>query len=165
MRLIILGFGGYGQTVQDVAIQLGYDCVFLDDSISESPLSSYTNYIDSNTEFIPAFGNNAFRIEWIEKLEFSNAKLATLIHPTAYVSPKATIAKGNVILPKALINTNVVIEKGCIINLGVIIDHGCVIEEGCHICLGAIVKGNNRISALTKIKAGEVIQARQWPVN
>lgn len=164
MKLIILGSGGYGRTVADVANQLNYDTLFLDDSISEHPLSSYESYIDSDTCFIPAFGNNAFRLEWINKLESSGAKLATLIHPTAYISLTATIQPGTVILPKAVINTDTIIEKGCIINLGAIIDHGCVIEEGCHICLGAIVKGENRIKALTKIEAGEVVQARQWPV-
>lgn len=165
LRLVILGSGGYGHTVEDVAIQLGYDCLFLDDSIADHPLSSYYNYIDSDTEFIPAFGNNAFRLEWIEKLESSNAKLATLVHPTAYISPRASVAHGTVILSNAVINTSVRVEKGCIINLGAIIDHGCVIEEGVHICIGAIVKGDNRVERLMKIEAGEVIQARQWPAD
>lgn len=164
-RLIILGSGGYGHTVEDMAIQLGYECIFLDDSIADHPLSSYMNYIDANTEFIPAFGNNALRLKWIEKLQDAKAKLATLIHPTAYISPTAEIGEGTVILPKVLVNTSVVIEKGCIINLGAIIDHGCIIEEGVHICLGAIVKGDNRVKALSKIEAGEVIQARQWSVD
>lgn len=164
-RLVILGSGGYGHTVEDVAIQLGYDCLFLDDSIVEYSLSSYSDYIDSDTEFIPAFGNNAFRLKWIEKLESSNARIATLVHPTAYISPRASIAHGTVILPNAVINTCVRVEKGCIINLGAIIDHGCVIEEGVHICLGAIVKGDNCVERLMKIEAGEVIQARQWPVD
>lgn len=165
MRLIILGAGEYGHTVEDVAIQLGYDCRFLDDSIEDYSLASYIDYKDSDTFFIPAFGNNALRLEWINKIEQNGGKLATLIHPSAYISPKALVKPGTVVLPKALINTNVEIKKGCIINLGVIIDHDCVIEEGCHICLGAIVKGDNRITALTKIEAGEVIQARQWPVD
>ena len=36
------------------------------------------------------------------------------------------------------------------------------IEEGVHICLGAIVKGENRVKTLSKIEAGEVIEARKW---
>lgn len=165
MRLIILGAGEYGHTVEDIAIQLGYDCIFLDDSMEDYSLASYVKYIDPDTFFIPAFGNNTLRLEWINKIEQQGGKLAALIHPSAYISPKASIDLGTVVLPKALINTNVVVRKGCIINLGAIIDHDCVIEEGCHICLGAIVKGDNRIIALTKIEAGEVIQARQWPVE
>lgn len=87
------------------------------------------------------------------------------MHPTAYVSPTASVEKGVVVLPKAVINTDVTVKRGCIINLGAIVDHGCVIEQGCHICLGAIVKGENRIAALSKIEAGEVVQLRQYPVN
>lgn len=166
MHLIILGSGGYGHTVADIAKQLGYTITFLDDSIIDHPLSSYIKYVEKDDiEFIPAFGDNIFRLEWIDKIKIAGGKLATLIHPTAYVSPTALIGKGCVILPKALINTDVVVEDGGIINLGAIIDHGCIIEEGCHICLGAIVKGDNRVERLTKIEAGEVIQARQWSVT
>lgn len=162
-RLVILGSGGYGHTVADVAEQLGYNILFLDDSLPEHELSTFSSYIDDHTEFIPAFGNNAFRLEWLTRLESAGARLATLIHPTAYVSPRASIAPGTVILPHAIINTDVVINRGCIINLGAIIDHGCIIEEGVHICLGAIVKGENRIQRLSKIEAGEVVERGHYP--
>ena len=157
-QLVILGSGGYGHTVADVAEQLGYNILFLDDSLPDHPLSSFVDFIGEGVEFIPAFGNNAFRMEWINKLQTAGAVLATLIHPTAYVSPTASIALGTVILPHAIINTDVVINRGCIINLGAILDHGCIIEEGVHICLGAIVKGENRIERLSKIEAGEVVE-------
>lgn len=163
-RLVILGAGGYGSVVADVARQLGYEIIQLDDTDAKHPLDSYTDYIGEGMEFIPAFGNNAFRMKWIYKLESKGAKIATLVHPTAYVSQEATISDGVTILPKALVNTDVVVERGCIINLGAMIDHGCVIEEGVHICLGGIVKAENRVKTLTKIEAGEVVEARSWPV-
>ena len=157
-RLVILGAGGYGRTVQDIAHQLSYSTIVLDDANPDHPLSSFQSYINYSTYFIPAFGNNAFRMEWINRVLENGGKLATLIHPTAYVSPKASIACGTVILPHAIINTDVVVGKGCIINLGAIVDHGCVLEEGVHICLGAIVKGENRIEKCSKIEAGEVLE-------
>ncbi|MDY5576145.1 MAG: hypothetical protein SPF70_01505 [Lachnospiraceae bacterium] len=157
-RLVILGTGGYGRTVTDVAHQLGYSTIVLDDADTAHPLSSYQSYINSSTYFIPAFGNNAFRMEWINRIEESGGRLAALIHPTAYVSPTATINPGTVILPHAIINTDVVINRGCIINLGAIVDHGCILEEGVHICLGAIVKGENRIEKCSKIEASEVVE-------
>lgn len=163
-RLIILGSGGYGHTVADVAEQLGYNILFLDDSLPDHPLSLFVDFIGEGVEFIPAFGNNAFRMEWINRIEESGGQLATLIHLTAYVSPTAAINPGTVILPHAIVNTDVVINRGCIINLGAIIDHGCIIEEGVHVCLGAIVKGENRIQRLSKIEAGEVIEARRYPL-
>ena len=157
-RLVILGAGGYGRTVADIAHQLGYSTIVLDDADSDYPLSSFQSYIDSSTLFIPAFGNNAFRMEWCDRITQAGAQLATLIHPTAYVSPTASIAPGTVILPHAIANTDVVIDRGCIINLGAIVDHGCILEEGVHIAPGAIVKGENRIERLSKIEAGEVVE-------
>lgn len=157
-RLVILGAGGYGRTVADVAYQLDYSTIVLDDADSAHPLSSFQSYINPSTYFISAFGNNAFRLEWINRIEGSSGQLATLIHPTAYVSPTTTISPGTVILPHAIVNTDVVVGKGCIINLGAIVDHGCILEEGVHICLGAIVKGENRIEKYSKIEAGEVVE-------
>ena len=157
-RLVILGAGGYGRTVKDIAEQLGYSTIVLDDANPVHPLSLFQSYINSSTSFIPAFGNNAFRMEWINRIDENSGQLATLIHPTAYVSPTASINSGTVILPHAIINTDVVVGKGCIINLGAIVDHGCVLEEGVHICLGAIVKGENRIEKCSKIEAGEVVE-------
>ena len=157
-RLVILGAGGYGRIVADIAHQLDYATIVLDDAVPAHPLSTFSSYIDENTSFIPAFGNSTFRMEWINKIEESGGQLVTLIHPTAYVSPTASIAPGTVILPHAIINTDVVINRGCIINLGAILDHGCIIEEGVHIAPGAIVKGENRIEKCSKIEAGEVVE-------
>lgn len=164
MNLIILGAGGYGHTVADVAEQLNkyQNIIFLDDA-TEHPCSEYANYAED--EVYPAFGNNRARLDWVNRLEQEGFCVPTLVHPTAYVSPKAKLCSGTVVLPKAAVNTDVVVEKACIINLGALIDHGCVIEEGCHICLGAIVKGENRIQSMTKIEAGEVIEARIFPVT
>lgn len=164
-RLILLGSGGFGSVVADIALQLGYEIVQLDDADKDHSLDSFARYVGDGVSFIPAFGSNAFRLEWIDRLTDAGAEIATLIHPTAYVSPKASIAEGVVILPHAVVNTDVTIERGCIINLGAMVDHGCVVEEGVHICLGAIVKAENRVTALSKIEAGEVIEARVWPVR
>ncbi len=157
-RLVILGAGGYGRTVKDVAEQLGYSAVVLDDADPGHPLSTFSFYIDEHSFFIPAFGNNTFRMEWTNRIEESGGQLATLIHSTAYVSPTAAISPGTVILPHAIINTDVVVGKGCVINLGAIVDHGCILEEGVHIAPGAIIKGENRIERLSKIEAGEVVE-------
>ena len=166
MNLIILGAGGFGQTVADIAEQSGlYEKIlFLDDKATSKDVigrcSDYANYKECH--FYPAFGNNEMRLLWIERFETDEITVPTLIHPSAYVSPKAIIEKGCIVLPHAVINTNCKIAKGCIINCSAIIDHGCIIEEGCHICLGAIVKAENRIAKYTKIEAGEVVQARTF---
>lgn len=158
-NLIILGAGGFASTVRDVAEQLGYEIIaMLDDKLLGFELSNFSSYISQTTEFITAFGNNELRLKWIEEIEKYGGKLATLIHPTAYVSPRVSIGEGTVILPNAVVNTGVELGRGCILNLGCIVDHDCVIEEGVHICLGAIVKGENKINRCEKVEAGMVIE-------
>ncbi|WP_281771632.1 hypothetical protein [Faecalitalea cylindroides] len=159
MRLVILGAGGYGHVIEDIANQSKRyeEILFLDDN-TENKCSSFIEYIDSNTEFYPAFGNNEIRMKWLDELEKKECMIASFVHSSAYVSPKANIEAGCVILPLSVVNTNVVIEKGCIINCGAIIDHDCHIGKGCHICLSATIKANNKIPACTKIEAGCVIE-------
>lgn len=170
-RLVILGAGGYGRTVADVAAQSGdFSSIwFLDDNSTAGDVlgkcADYLEYLNADTVFYPAFGNNKIRMDWLRRLEASSCALLTLVHTTAYVSPMAMIGRGTIVLPHAVVNTGVKIGKGCLINCGAIVDHGCVIEDGVHLCLGAIVKAENRIAALRKIEAGEVIEARSFPVG
>lgn len=168
MTLVIIGAGGYGQTVCDVAEQSGkYErIVFLDDNkVADNVVgkcADFEKFIAEDTEIYPAFGNNEARLAFIERLEDKGARIPIIIHKTAYISPKASLNKGTVVLPNAMVNTDTVIEKGCIINCGAIVDHGCVIEKGVHVCLGAIVKAENRIPALMKVEAGQVIENRTY---
>ena len=170
MRLMILGAGGYGRTVADVAAQLGvYDEIRFLDDMSEAEdvigkCADFSAHADENTVFYPAFGNNEGRVNWLNRLKEAGCKIAVIVHPSAYVSPAARLEQGNVILPKAVINTGCVVKAGCIVNCGAIVDHGCVLEEGVHVCLGAIIKAENRIPRCMKIEAGEVVQNRHYPV-
>lgn len=168
MILVIIGAGGYGQTVCDVAEQSGrYEkIVFLDDNKSAENVvgkcADFEKFISDDTEIYPAFGNNEARLSFIQKLEEKGARIPTIIHKTAYISPRANVAKGTVVLPFAVVNTDVAVKEGCIINCGCVIDHGCVIERGVHICIGAMVKAENRIPKLMKVEAGQVIENRTY---
>ena len=70
MQLIILGAGGYGHVIEDMAIQSEKyeDILFLDDN-SQDKCSTFLQYKKEDTEFYPAFGNNAIRMEWLRRLE------------------------------------------------------------------------------------------------
>lgn len=170
MRLIILGAGGYGRTIADVAAQTGeYSTIlFLDDNSTASDVigkcAEFARFRDGQIAFYPAFGNNESRLAWLRRLQEAGCAILTIVHPTAYVSPTAQVECGSVILPHAIVNTNCVVKAGCIVNCGAIADHGCVLEEGVHVCLGAIVKAENRIPKCMKIEAGEVVQNRAYPL-
>lgn len=170
MRLLILGAGGYGQTVADVARQSGKyaQVCFLDDGKAGPDIlgkcADFMCYADENTQMYPAFGNNAGRLAWLDRFAAAGVVVPTLVHSTAYVSPTACVSAGSVVLPRAVINTACRVERGCIVNCGAILDHGCVLEEGVHLAPGAVVKAENRIPACTKVDSGEVVQNRTYPV-
>ena len=123
----------------------------------------HTGWLSWRNGYIPLRGPIAHGEQAVKAAEGASTEVALTDCET--VLPGTLYYDGvNPILPKALVNTDVVVERGCIINLGAMIDHGCVIEEGVHICLGGIVKAENRVKTLTKIEAGEVVEARTWPV-
>ena len=174
MKLIILGAGGHGATVADLAKQTNkYDeVIMLDDSMQSSyglkvfgKCEDYTKYKNEDVEIYPAFGNNEARLNWENKLQSEGFKLATIISDRAYVSPTAKIAEGCVVMPLAVVNTNVVIEKACIVNVSTIVDHGTIIKEGCHIAPGAVVKAENRIPSKMIINSEQIIDVRQFPLK
>ena len=169
-RLLILGAGGYGKTIADLASQLGeyYQISFLDDGSKGANIlgtcEDVFRYLDDTTEVYPAFGSGELRMKWLRRLEKEGCRIPSLVHPRAYVSPTARIGIGTMVLPMAVVNTDVTIKDGCIINIGALVDHDSVIEEGCHLAPGAIVKAENRIPADMKIASGQVIENRQYPL-
>ena len=74
MRLVILGAGGYGRTVADVAAQTGRyaEICFLDDH-GDAPdvigaCCNFSQMIDDETIFYLAFGNYEVRMGWLHRL-------------------------------------------------------------------------------------------------
>ncbi|MBQ3588451.1 MAG: hypothetical protein II977_07765 [Oscillospiraceae bacterium] len=162
-KLVILGFGGYGRTIEDVVLsgELFDEIVFLDDNARHTQVkgacADFRKFIAEDTWFYPAFGNNNLRVEWLNMLANAGAQLATIIHPAAYVGRNAVIEKGTAVLPKAVVNTNTTVRMGCIVNFGAVIDHDVVVEKGVHLCINSVIKASNRIPPFAKIEAGHVI--------
>lgn len=87
-----------------------------------------------------------------------DGRLSIIIHPTAYVSPKATIKPGTAILLKDVVNTFAIIGEGAIINTGAIVVHNTMY----HMCVGAIVKADDIIPTGIEIGAGVVIERGEY---
>ena len=85
-------------------------------------------------------------------------KLATVVAPTAYVSPRAIIGSGTIVMHGAIINAGAVVGNNCIINSNSLIEHDARVEDHCHISTGAILNGNTLIGPGAFIGSGAVIK-------
>ena len=161
-RLLILGAGGFGQVVKELAEELGiyYGIAFLDDAAQGADvlgkLDDYEKFLGEYTHAIVAMGNNALRLAWLDKLEQAGYLLPVLRSPFAWVSGSAVVEKGCILLPFAQVGAHAWVERGCILNTGSIVDHNCALEPGCHICLNSVVKNQAKVPSCTKVEAGEV---------
>ena len=160
-KLLIIGAGGHGKVVAEVATACGDDNVkFLDDNSPEAigKIKDMASFIKKFPNAFVGIGNNQFRKEMITRLIETGYHIPVLIHPTAYVSKSASILKGTIVEPMAVINANVVVERGCIISVGAIVDHDAVLEECVHVNAGAIIKSGAHVEPNYKVEAGKIIQ-------
>lgn len=158
--LLIIGAGGHGKVVAEVAEEIGYEQIdFIDDNNPEAigKISELEKYKNQYSNAFVGIGNNELRGRLIEKLQDCGYTVPILVHPSAYVSRTAKIDTGTVIEPKAIINTNSHISTGCIISVGAIVDHNVEIGDCCHVNAGAIVKAGGKVESYRKLGAGEVV--------
>lgn len=163
--LIIIGAGGHGKVVADIALKCGYENIFFFDSsnskkecvgfrvLGESDISEKYKCCD----FFVAIGNADKRQEISEKLADKKCNIVSLVHPNAVISRRVKIGKGTVVMAGAVINSDAVIGDGCIINTATSVDHDCVIEDYAHISVGAHVAGSVYVGQKTWIGAGATV--------
>ena len=158
--LLIIGAGGHGKVVAEVARDCGYEEIaFLDDNSDEAigKISEMHKFTSLYKEAFVAIGNNKVRGEILTQLKTAGYEIPVLIHPSAYISRTAKIQRGTVVEPKAIVNTHADVSEGCIISVGAIVDHDTKLEECVHVNAGAIVKAGATIEAYVKLEAGEVV--------
>lgn len=159
-RLVIIGAGGYGKVVADIAEKCGYkEIVFLDDNEDIKVCAGFpvvgkiSDYANIDGDKIVAVGNATAR----EKIQNSITGAVTLIHPSAVVSRRVQIGNGTVVMAGAVINSDTKIGRGCIINTGATVDHDCEINDFVHVSVGAHVAGTCKIGFGTWIGAGATV--------
>lgn len=158
--LVIIGAGGHGRVIADIAKLCGYqEIVFLDDAQIEGvagKVCDYTKYIQTS-DFVVGIGNNSIREKIHQELSGSNAEIVTLIHPKAVVAEQVQLGRGTTVMAGAVINVGTVVGDGVVINTNSSIDHDCLIGDFCHVSVGASLCGTVRIGRQTMISAGATV--------
>ena len=159
---MILGAGGYGHVVREIAEDSGiFDKIdFLDDS---SPLAigkfgDAEKFLKGYPNAVVALGNAELRLGHIEKLRAAGFQIPAIISPKAYVSKSAKIGKGTIVEPFSAVNANSEVGIGVLLRCGAVIDHNAKVGDFCYIDCGVVVKANNSVGFKIKIAANSVVE-------
>ncbi|WP_095497559.1 acetyltransferase [Paraferrimonas haliotis] len=148
----ILGAGGHGKIVAELAILNGYsDITFFDDSwpqvtnveqwaVAGNKKVLLSKVIEYDLTVI-AIGNNEIRCALQRELKKAGAKFGVLAHPTSVISSFANVGAGTVLMANAVVNPFAKIGNSCIVNTNAVIEHDCVLADGVHISPGANLAG------------------------
>ncbi len=159
--LIIIGAGGHGKVVADIAKLCGYTNIkFLDDNEQAVDCSGYTVigkssdyklYPDEN--FFVSIGNSKVR----EQIQSKLSNVVTLVHPKAVIADDAKIGVGTVVMAGVVVNPGTVIGDGCIINTCSSVDHDCFVDSYVHVAAGSHLCGSVTVGSGTWIGAGSTV--------
>ena len=101
--------------------------------------------------------NSDTRLKLFERIKDLGGHLATVIAPSAIISPYAKIREGTVVLHQAIVNSDANVGYNVIINTQANIEHDVVIGDHCHISTGVMVNGGCRLGKACFIGSGAVI--------
>ncbi|MDB4001167.1 acetyltransferase [Oceanospirillaceae bacterium] len=167
-KLAVIGAGGHGKVVADIAEELGFDISFFDDAFLErtniehwvirGTLLDFLAVSDLYYGAVVAIGNAKIRESIFTKLHLLNLNTPSIQHPSAKVSQYANIGHGCVIMPGAVINAFSTIGNSCIINSNAVVEHDCNLDDFVHMCPNATVAGGVTIGKRAWVGIGASIR-------
>jgi len=168
MNLCIWGAGGHGRVVFDCAAASYSEIAFIDDGdgvcgsemrgrFVQNPETWLAQNRMSDCSVVIAIGDNRVRAARFESAAAHGFALATVVHPSAVISPFARIGAGTVVMPGAIVNCGASIGRNCIINSGAVVEHDCEIGDHAHISPRAALGGRATVGAYAHVGIGAIV--------
>lgn len=98
------------------------------------------------------------RMRLFERLLSLNCMLPPIVSPQAYVSPRATLGAGTIVMHGAIVNAGAAIGRNCILNSMSLVEHDVTIADHCHVATAAVLNGCVSIDAGTFIGSHSTIR-------
>lgn len=169
MTMLLVGAGGHGRVVVEIATRLGLRlAAYVDrnaaDWLDVPRYADEPQALSAYPEAGLALGMGGVTPQALKRrLSLFSASWSAgrdwpaLIHPDASVTADAVAGKGTQVMAMARFQPGARVGRGVIVNTGAIIEHGAVLGDGCHIAPGAIVLGDCVIGSCAMIGAGAVV--------
>ncbi|HKY37041.1 MAG TPA: acetyltransferase [Polyangiaceae bacterium] len=173
-RLVVLGAGGHGKVVADAARAAGLRVLAFADAdpsrrgaqvfglpVLEGQLDELCLYCArEGAAVVVAIGHNRARQAAFDGLRARGARLASVVHPSALISPDVIVGAGAVIFAGAIVNVSSVIGDNAIVNTGARLDHDNVLGAHAHVSPGVCTGGEVRIGEGTHLGVGVNVRNR-----
>ena len=156
--LVIIGTGGHAREILEVveavnAQRPSYTVLgFLDDDevrrgggVSGLPVLGATSWLDEaslDVRYVIGIGSCESRARVARRLASVRARAATLVHPRALVSARATLGEGTLVAAGAVVNVGARLGAHVHVNVAATVSHDCVLESFVHLAPGAHLAGN-----------------------
>lgn len=169
---LILGAGGHGRVLAETLLATGAGVIgFLDADKSRHNLQVSGRPVLGGEDLLAEYPPlNAFiaigvgstsstekRRALYERILSQGYEIPVIQHPSAIVSPSATLAEGVQLMAGCIVQGGVTVGANAICNTGAIIDHDCEIGAHSHIATGAVLSGTVKVGEGCHIGAGAVV--------
>lgn len=167
-QVVLIGYSGHAYMAYDILTSMHRDVIgYYDNEKKNYNPYNLKYYGKTRTEdifdylrfydYFVSIGNNKDRRELSLALNhFANP--LTIAHPSAVISPSATLGNGVFMAPGAKANAFSVIEDGVICNTSAIIEHNCHVGSFSHLAPGSVLCGNVTVGKNVFIGANAVIK-------
>ena len=169
-KIILIGAGGHCVSCVDVIeLQRKFKIVGLIDNKKEKFLLDY-KIIGSDKKLkklseriqyalitVGHIKNSKIRENLFKKVLNYGFKFPTIVSPLSYVSKRAAIGEGTIVMHGSIINAGAKIGKNCIINSKTLIEHDVVVEDS-FIGSCSVIKQNIKIGKNCFVNANLLIE-------
>ena len=172
LKVIIVGAGGHAAVAADALLAAGVNVVgFTDPEAAkhgrrlcnlpvlggDEALSQRAGDGIALVNGIGGIGDTTLRRTVQERLESLGWKFLGFRHPSAVVSPFASVAADAQLCAGSVVQPGAAISKGCIVNTAAVIEHDVRLGAWSHVAPNALVCGNAVLGEGCHVGAGSVV--------
>ena len=172
--LLIFGAGGQAANAFEASTAIGLEVVgFIDETVDPKIRSSYfdvpvfTSVSEATAaqhvqHLFVAIGEGWRRAKVTERVRREHRELtfASLIHPSAVVSTKATIGEGSLIMPGAFVGPGAAIGAGGMVGLNVVVAHHCLLGDYVSVFSSASIGGETQVGDRSAIGMNAAVREK-----